>query len=69
MILNGIKLNLDGLGNHLDHTHFTRSDSLAVAYCSAPLCGVPFTWRTPRGTSSVPLGTNHLELTGLINLL
>ena len=45
--------------NPLDQLALTRL--LAVAHRSAPLCGTPFIWRTPRGASSVPTSNSRYE--------
>ena len=45
--------------NLLDQLALTRLS--AVADRSAPLCGTPFIWRTPRGASSVPTSDSRYE--------
>ena len=45
--------------NTLDQLAHTRLS--AVADRSAPLCGTPFIWRTPRGASSVPTSDSCYE--------
>ena len=46
--------------NLLDQLALTRLS--AVADQSAPLCGTPFTWRTPCGASSVPTSNSRLRV-------
>ena len=45
--------------NLLDQLAHTRLS--AVADQSAPLCGEPFIWCTPRGASSVPTSDSRYE--------
>ena len=45
--------------NTLDQLALTRLS--AVAHRSAPLCGTPFIWRTPRGASSVLTSDSRYE--------